>query len=239
MNSLTLLAIIALAALIHTSFQLSVSVLTLVSGHAIGGKARHRQVMHLMSSFTLGAMAMVALLLSTIAFGAFIMFGTNVQPIAWATASGLLAGVGVAVWVFYYRQSTGTALWIPRSQVRMLHGRIKATESGAEAFSLGLTSVIIEVIFTAAPLAIAAFAILSLPHYLQFAAVVGYVIIATAPLLVMVGLVGGGHRISAIQRWREQNRTFIQMAAGTASFILAAYIYVNIVLTPLWLQGAQ
>ena len=144
----------------------------------------------------------------------------------------------MAIWVFYYRSKTGTALWVPRPLARMLYGRIKATDYAAESFSLGLTGVLAEIIFIVAPLIAAGYALVQLPQYMQVAGIIVYVLIASAPLLVVAALVGGGHRISRIQKWREQNRRFTQVAAGSALFVLSFYIYVNAVLAPMWLQGA-
>lgn len=238
MNAITLIAIIALAALIHASFQLGVSMLTLLSGHALGAKARHRKVINLMSGFTLGAMVMTALLLSTVAYVTFAIYGSFPTTLAWSVACGIMGGVGVAVWIFYYRSSTGTALWIPRPLAHMLHYRIKATEYAAEAFSLGLTGVLAEIVFIIAPLLAAGFSLVQLPHYLQPVGLIMYVLIATTPLLVITTLVGGGHRISRIQKWRQDNKRFMQVAAGSALFVLGFFIYVNAVLSPMWLQGA-
>lgn len=238
MNTLTLIATIALAALIHASFQLGVSMLTLLSGHTLGAKARHRTVMTLISSFTLGAMVMTTLLLCALAYVIFALYGAFAPPVAWSVTCGIMLGIGVAIWFFYYRSSTGTALWVPRPLAQMIHIRIKATDNAAEAFSLGLTGVIAEIVFIIAPLLAASLSLLQLPHYLQVVGIIIYTLIASAPLLVITTLVGGGHRISRIQKWREQNKRFTQVAAGSALFVLGFFIYVNAVLVPMWLQGA-
>lgn len=237
MDQPTLFAIIALAAAIHASFQLSVSMLTLVSGHALGQRARHRRVINLMSSFTLGAITMTTLLICSVSYIAYIFFGTLVPILAWSVVCGLMAGVGVAVWVFYYRKQGGTALWLPRGFARMIHGRIKATEHGAEAFSLGLTSVLVEILFIAAPLTAAAFALVQLPYYYQIVGIIIYVVVSVFPLFIVTLLVGGGRKLSRIQKWREQNKRFIQFAAGSALFILGFFIYTNEVITPLLTKG--
>ena len=57
------LLIILVAALTHASYQLSVSVLTLLSGHALNRKVSHRRVCGLAGSYTLGALLMTLLLL--------------------------------------------------------------------------------------------------------------------------------------------------------------------------------
>ena len=239
MDQATLLAIIALAAAIHASFQLSVSMLTLVSGHALGQKARHRRVMNLMSSFTLGAMTMTTLLLCSLAYLTYVFFGTLIPILAWSVVCGLMAGVGVAVWVFYYRKQGGTALWLPRSFARMIHGRIKASEFGSEAYSLGLTSVLIEILFTLAPLTAAAFALVQLPYHYQIVGIIIYVVTSVFPLFMVTLMVGGGKKLSRIQKWREQNKRFIQFAAGSALFVLGFFIYANEVVTPLITKAIQ
>jgi hypothetical protein len=106
-------AIIIFAALIHASFQLSVSMLTLLSGHAIGSKASHGRLLKLTNGFFFGVAIMTMLLLSFTALVFQHSFGANVPLIAWAVACGLLLGLGVAVWAFYYRREEGTSFGCP------------------------------------------------------------------------------------------------------------------------------
>ena len=192
-----------------------------------------------MSSFTLGAMTMTTLLLCSLAYLTYVFFGTLIPILAWSVVCGLMAGVGVAVWVFYYRKQGGTALWLPRSFARMIHGRIKATEFGSEAYSLGLTSVLIEILFTLAPLTAAAFALVQLPYHYQIVGIIIYVVTSVFPLFMVTLMVGGGKKLSRIQKWREQNKRFIQFAAGSALFVLGFFIYANEVVTPLITKAIQ
>ncbi len=232
MNTPTLLAIIGLAGLIHASFQLSVSMLTILSGHAIGAKRSHARTMSLMSAFALGAMAMTLLLLSCCAYLALNFFGVYIQSLVWAVVCGLMLGIGVAVWVFYYRGKQGTTLWIPRGLAHFLLDRTKATKNTAEAFSLGLASVFAELLFILAPLAAAALCLLQLSHLYQIVGVIIYTLVASLPLLIVVLMVGGGHSLSRIQRWRETNKRFMQFAAGSALFVLGFFLYINAVVAP-------
>lgn len=66
MDTPSSLAIVALAALIHASFQLSLSVLTLLSGHAIGTKRSQAKVLRLSWGFIIGVGVMTLLVLSFI-----------------------------------------------------------------------------------------------------------------------------------------------------------------------------
>jgi hypothetical protein len=224
--------IIAVAGLIHASFQLSISMLTLLSSHTVGRKRSNSRLLLLTNSFVFGAAVMTMLLLS---FGALLLGhlvnGTSSYMLAWTISCGILGGVGISVWIFYYRRETGTTLWVPRALARHLSGRTKATKQSGEAFSLGLTSVIGELLFILAPITVAALILIQLEPLWQLAGLLTYTGISLASLLVVNGLIGSGHSISRIQKWRESNKGFLQMTAGSGLLILSFYIYVNEVLT--------
>ena len=225
-------AIVAFAALIHASFQLSVSMFTLLSGHAIGAKTAHKKLVRLTSGFLLGAAIMTMLLL---AFTSFLLqnifVGVATPAIMWATCSGLLFGLGVAVWIFYYRKDTGTTLWLPRGIARYLSDRTKATKQTAEAFGLGLSSVIGEIIFILAPLLVSALALIHLKPLMQLAGIALYTAISLLSLFIVYALVGSGHTLGGIQKWRENNKRFLQFSAGSGLLILGFYVYVTHVVT--------
>jgi uncharacterized membrane protein (DUF485 family) len=220
------LAIIALAALIHASFQLSVSMLTLISGHAIGGKASHAKLLRLTNSFAFGVAVMTLLLLTFTAFVLGSSFGTQVPLLAWAVSCGLLIGLGIAVWSFYYRREKGTSLWLPREVAHYLSDRTKNTKSSAEAFGLGLTSVTGELVFIIAPLLVSALVLITLSPTLQLVGIAIYTLISLLSLLIVNGLIGSGHKLSRIQKWREDNKHFLQFTAGCGLLILGVYVYV-------------
>lgn len=220
------LAVVTLAALIHASFQLSVSVLTLLSGHAIGAKHSQARIMRTTLGFVAGAGVMTLLALSFISLVFLHVFGQEASHLVWAIACGLLVGVGLAVWFFYYRREQGTSLWIPRSFARHLSNRSKATRSSVEAFSLGLTSVISELLFIAAPMIISALVLISLPGQWQLVGIALYAVVSLASLFSVWVLIGSGHKLSMIQKWREKNKHFLQFAAGSALIVLGFFVYV-------------
>ena len=145
------LSIIILAALIHSSFQLSVSVLTLLSGHSIGSEHAHKKLLSLTTSFVFGACLITLLLISSLAFIFSNIFSLSIPQIIWAGSCGLLFGVAVSVWMFYYRREKGTTLWIPRGAAKYLTDRTKNAKSKSEAFSLGSFSILCEILFVIAP----------------------------------------------------------------------------------------
>ena len=229
MDTLTAFSVIALAALIHASFQLSVSVVTLLSGHSAGKRDNPRKSLRLVGAFLAGAMTTTALLTFTVLYKVTTLAGWYNNTLVWTVLCGVLVGVGLAVWAVYYRykRNSGTSLWIPRAFARFLDKRVKSTTLGAESFSLGLTTVIAELPFIIAPLAAAALATYSLPMPLQLYGALGYIAIASFSIFIVTVLIGSGHNISHIQRWRERNKRFLQFAGGGSLLILAAFIIVD------------
>ena len=126
MDQITALAIIALAALLQSSFQLSVSMVTLLSGHSIGSKHSGRRTSNLIVSFWLGVVVMTTLVVSFLALLATVTFRGFVPAAAWGVVCGLMIGLGLAVWAFYYRRKSGTSLWIPRSKTTLCQYQTKA-----------------------------------------------------------------------------------------------------------------
>jgi len=234
MDILTSLAIVAFAALIHASFQLSVGVLSLLSGHALSAKKSRARLIRLTTSYTIGAGVMTMLLLSFVSLIFLNVFETGVPLIAWALVCGLVLGIGIAVWLFYYRRgSKGAELWIPRSFANHLYGRSKATHYGAEAFSLGLTSVIAELIFIIPSLSITALVLLELPGAWQLAGIAIYTLISLIGLLMAWSFIGSGRSLARIQKWRVENKRFLQFASGGALIVLGFFVYVSKIMTTL------
>jgi hypothetical protein len=231
MDILSSLLVVAFAGLIHASLQLSTSVLTTLSGHAIGSKKSHARTLRLTSSFVFGAGLMTVLLLATTAYVLLQFYGMVTPQYVWAIAAGLVFGVGIAVWLFYYRKGQGTTLWIPRPLATYLADRAKATKLSAEAFGLGLMSVLGELLFIIGPMIIAALVIINLPIGWQLVGVLIYSVISLLSLGIVWMLVGSGHSLSRIQKWRETNKGFLQFAAGSGLIILGFFIYVQQVIT--------
>ena len=231
MDIVSSLAIVTLAALVHASFQLSVSVLTLLSGHAIGAKHSQARLLRLTFGFVGGVGVMTLLALSFISLIFLHLFGTEAPLFVWAIICGLLVGVGLAVWFFYYRREKGTSLWIPRAFATHLVDRSKATKSAAESFSLGLTSVVGESLFIIAPMAVSALVLVQLPGHWQLVGILIYSVVSLLTLGSVWVLIGSGHKLSAIQKWREDNKRFLQFAAGGALIILGLFVYVCKILT--------
>lgn len=227
MDAISPLATIALAGFIHASFQLSISTLTLLGSRAIGAKVTHIRLLKLVGGFTLGAVIMTLLIVSSTTLWLQIAFANVAPPLVWAMACGFLLGLCAAVWIFYYRREPGTSLWIPRGLARYLVGRTKATHITAEAFSLGMTSVLAELLFIAGPVVVTALLLIELDPHIQLAGLAIYAATSLLPFLVVAVLIANGYSIGKIQRWRSNNKGFLQFIAGCGLVVLAFCVYVN------------
>lgn len=239
MNTLTALSIVALAALIHTSFQLGVSMVTLLSSHTGGKRLDGKHSLRMVGAFLGGTVVMTALLISSISYTTSALFRGNVPDFVWEFTAGALVAIGIAVWIFYYRRGDGTSLWLPRPLARLLHERIQVTTLSAEAFSLGLTSVLAEIIFLVVPVTAASLAILTLPTIWQLPAVIIYVVVASLSMIVVSALIGSGRKLTHIQEWRESNKRFLQFISGCGLLVLSGYIYVNEVVAVVAVAGGN
>lgn len=224
-------AIIGLAGLVHACFQLSISVLTLMSGHIIGSGKSQSKLLRMTASFVFGSVVMTLLILAFVCLVSLKIFSTNVSTTAWMIGCALLISSSLLILFFYYRKSEGTALWIPRDFAKYLTDRSKKTKMSGEAFGLGLSSVFSELPFIVAPVFISSLAILQLPSSgWQILAIAFYCVISIAPLLTVWALVNRGHSLSSIQRWREANKSFLQFTSCVGLAVIVFYVSINEIL---------
>ena len=230
MDYITSFIMIALAATIHASFQLSISTLTLMSGHSLGTQQSHQKLVSLVISFVLGVIFMTFLLLTSGIYMANTMIHYGIlQIVLWATACSALIIIGVAVWLFYFRPGKGTILWI-RFMAEYLTRRCSKTKSNGEAFSLGISSVVGEIIFLLAPIVVSILFIINMPIALQISGVALYILISVLPLVVVCILVNKQNKLSRIQKWREENKRFIQLMTGSIMLAVGFFVYASEVL---------
>lgn len=226
LNALGPYTLVILAGLFaHACFQLSLGMLTVIDSHAIGSGKRHASILKLSVSYIIGALISTAGLLSFITyfFRSVLPVGTN--PAAWVLVCILVVSIGWAVLLFYYRKSKGTQLWLPRVVVERLTARAKKTRTAADALGFGLMAVFIELPFLIAPLTLAGAVLSTLPAAERGIGVLAYAVAANVPLIIVTVLIGGGHKISTIQRWREDNKQFLQWTSGLTLILLGVYLF--------------
>lgn len=213
------------AGLVQASFGLSVSLLTLLSGHALSRKSSTARLLALSFHYVLGVLAATGglMLLAVYLFSFHDL--VNSKPM-WLAIAAFAAVMGVIIALFYYRRGKGTTLWLPRSIADFLVHRTKATKNNFESFLLGFGSILTELIFILSPIMVAGILLAGKPSLPQLSGIALYTLIATLPVIIFATLIAGGHKVSALQSWREKNKRFLQMSAGIGMVALALYLLV-------------
>jgi hypothetical protein len=197
--------------------------------HSFGSTKINHLARRLIGSFILGVFLITLLIVATLVymFGNLFYGSPDTLPEA-LLVSEIVVGTATAliIWFFYYRSGAGTMLWIPRSWARFLTKRATKTKTPAEAFSLGMTSLIGELPFILVLMVTASSAIIALPLEWQFLAIATYTALSIAPLIIANLVSRTEYSISHIQRWREHNKTFLKIIAGCGLITLSAYLVV-------------
>ena len=82
------------------------------------------------------------------------------------------------------------------------------------------------ILFIIAPLFISALVIVQLSSFWQLIGISIYTFISMLSLLIVWVLIGSGHSLGRIQKWRESNKYFLQFAAGAGLIVLGFFVYV-------------
>lgn len=219
------LLIVAGAVFVHACFQLSVSVLTLLSSHTIGRRLPNSRLLNLNFWYILGSILMITLLqLGTIAL---LRWGLTHNATATTVVTlSLIPLIALLVALLYYRRGRGTQLWLPRPAAQYITDRAKRTKSSVEAFTLGMATAVTELPFAIAPLAIVAFALQGFRVDRWFTMSLGYSLAVCAPLIFVAFYLSSGHKISSIQRWRENSKDFLRWTSAATLLLLTLYIAV-------------
>lgn len=213
------------AVFVHACFQLSVSVLTLLSSHTIGRRLPNSRLLNLNFWYILGvAVTIAALQLGAIATHRWAM--AQDSTLQTVVTFGVIPLIALFMVLFYYRRGRGTQLWLPRPAAEYITSRAKKTKSSIEAFSLGMTTAIAELPFALAPLAIVALAFqgFAAEYWLQLS--VGYAFAVCVPLMFVAIYISSGHKVSSVQRWREGAKNYLKWTSAVALVFLTVYIAV-------------
>lgn len=213
------------AVFVHACFQLSVSVLTLLSSHTIGRRLPNNRLLGLNFWYILGVIVMIAsLVLGMMATQRWAL--TTFGEIAFPITLGAVPVIALLMALLYYRRGRGTRLWLPRGAAEYITARAKRTKSGVESFSLGMTTAVTELPFAVAPLAIVGLALQGFAAEQWLRLALGYAVAVSLPLVFVSLYLSSGHTISSIQRWREDAKGFLSWASAAALLLLTLYMAV-------------
>ncbi len=225
-----IVTVLGVTAVLYGSFQAGVSVLTSLSLHHLGFKRSHTSLLRLCASYVLGAFATSLTLIWALTYVLGLI--QRPAPLVWAAISSYGVAVGIIVLLFYFRSGPGTMLWLPRGIADFLQTRAKKTGSAIESFSLGIMTSVAELPFIIAPLLIVSMLLRGQATINHTLGSLAFSVVATVPLTIILVLIGGGMKISRIQKWRETNKGFLQFTAGAGLIIVSIYLFVSYCVGP-------
>ena len=206
--------------LIQFLMQLSSGIFMLFYHYALGKKSA-KIADNLSLYFILG----VEFFTAAVWFTVFLIL-PDASPILFWILAGILFAESLASLFFYYRKSSATALFIPRSIAQDFEIHAQNIKTHSDAFILGFLANIPELIFTL-PLYCIAVVILSSTNFLPHAAfIILYVISAITPLFIIHALYHTGHNFADIERLRVRFKPLIRFLIF-ASFLITATLVIN------------
>ncbi|HAC56485.1 TPA: hypothetical protein DCF80_03205 [Candidatus Saccharibacteria bacterium] len=213
------------AVFVHACFQLSVSVLTLLSSHSIGRRLSNNRLFSLNVWYILGVATTIAML-QLGAMATYRSATSTDSTLATVVTFSVIPLIALLMVFVYYRRGRGTQLWLPRPAAEYITTRAKKTKSSVESFALGATTAVVELPFALAPLAIVAFAFqgFNAEHWLQLA--IGYALAVTLPLIFVALFLSSGHKVSSVQRWREDAKGYLKWTSAITLFVVMIYVTV-------------
>jgi hypothetical protein len=220
-----LLIILLGAVFVHACFQLAVSVLTLLSSHTIGRRLPNQRLLTLNFWYISGVVTMITLLTlgaMSLQRWALVHVGESVTLVTYS----LLPLVALLMVLFYYRRGRGTRLWLPRPAASYITDRAKRTKSSIEAFALGTTTAVAELPFAVAPLAIVALAFQGFASDQWLRLALSYALAVSIPLMFVAIYLSSGHKVSRVQAWREDAKSFLNWTSAASLLLLALYLVV-------------
>ena len=228
MNNFTPLSIAILSMLIIASLYLIPGVFALFY-HYASGKYSAKKVGDLSIFFILGAEtlpALIFIMINSIIYAlSFINLDLRNNIFLWTTV-GLLFALGIAFFCFYFRRGNGTRLFITRKTASNFEKKASLVKTNSDAFVLGLTSGIPELIFTF-PLYLIVF--IEITRYYIFSISCSFIFIlfiflTITPLFFVYTYFKIGNNLANYLRKRASNKTFFRFFVPILYFILALLI---------------
>lgn len=226
---------LVLVAIFMMTSQLELSIAALMSGHSLGQQTSRRRLNQMLNQFTVGFVLITWLLFASIG-----LVVTNFYfPLQWLS-NGLLwpilaALLALQVAIMVLLQICRPKLphpWLTQDMRTFLTKRATKTKSPAEAFSLGVTSLLASLGVLILPLTIAAAATMwYLPGFLLVTTTILFSLVVGLPLVIVQLFVLNDTPISTVQRFTIKHRRFFQLVR-TVSLLLIIGLILSLIITP-------
>ena len=223
MSDLLCFATIALAGFTQACLQLSFGGLILLY-HSSMGRHRRRKTRGLATSYILGVMILSFLAVSGAAFWISQVASGGLSLEIMLICVGVFLASAVVMWALYFRWGDHTELWLPRSISRFISRKAKHCNDRVEAFSLGLLGAFAETPMSLALFFLVGNCLVTVSANLQVLALFSYLVIASAPLLILKGAIKNGSTAVAAQKWRIKHKMFARFVSSASFLVLSAFV---------------
>lgn len=204
----------------------AIGVLILMISVVLGGGGSTKRLL------VLGSAYIFAIFLTYLIAGLGLVYFFSEIPIVWAEYLSIFVGMlvmlaGILEIKDYFWYGKGFSLQIPSYFADKIHEYSKSKQSIVGVMFLGAFVAAVELPCTGAPY-IAIITILRVDfNLIAFALMVLYNIIFVAPLIVILGMVAGGRKITDVAKWKEESKGTMRLAMG---LLMAALSWILILI---------
>lgn len=230
MGILTSVGILLLSVFACAFLQLTPSVF-LIFYHYASAKYSRKNVLDFSSFFIVGVAAMTALVLFLLYFAIFHFLtdnpGLNLDLYTWIVA-GILIALGFFCLFFYYRKGPGTQLFISRNFANKITTQARRVRKPFDAFSLGLATGTVELIFSLPIYVVVITEIVAFPVESTVIRPVLLFVFTLCTMFSVMSIRGQfynfGRNLAEIEKRREKYKTFKKFMLAFSYFALAGLI---------------
>lgn len=213
MLDLPTIGIVIGSAAIDSINPCAIGVLILMISVVLGGGGSIRRLL------ALGGAYIAAIYVTYLVAGLGLIYFFSEIPILWAeylsiAVGGLVVLAGILEIKDYFWYGKGFSLQIPTYFANKIHEYSKSKQSIVGVMFLGAFVAAVELPCTGAPY-LAIITILRIDfNFTAFMLMVFYNLIFVAPLIVILLMVAGGSKISAVAKWKEESKGTMRLFLG-------------------------
>ena len=227
-NDWFIVGTLVLVVIFVMSLQLELSIATLMSGHSLGRQTSRRRLGQMLSQFTIGFVLIAWLLFASVCLvvtNIDITFQWLIDGTLWWVLIGLLVVQVIIMAVLQIKRPKLPHPWLSKDMRSFLTTRATKTKSPAEAFSLGVTSLLACSAVLTLPLIVAAIVTMwFLPGFLLVVITILFSLLVGTPLVVMQFFVLNDTPVSTIQKFSVKNRQFFRIIQVVSLLLLIGLI---------------
>lgn len=207
----------------------------LILYHSLLGRMSRRRASDFAMFFIFGVETTLTLLLLSVytifnvSLGFINFYNSNI--FTWIL-TGLLVFFGILYGTIYFRPSRGTKLFISRPIAHRYHVKAGTVKSRSDAFMLGLSALLPDLLFTTPILIIS---VLTVAHLgstppARAGLLILFVLISILPLLLLHLCFNSGRNLAELLRFRFKNKAFFRFLVTLFYFLVALLIILRNIL---------